>query len=153
MIMLKKISLFVISLMLAGAVSAQSGGTLNGMTREQFREYKEAYLKSELKLSEEVSRKFFPVYEEYQDKKQANYKKNQELMNRAGMASEAEYRELIDELQKLAIESDKLENAFFEKAKTILTYEQLFKLGKAETNFQKHILRELTRKGNSGNKH
>lgn len=149
MIMVRRISLFVVSLLFAGVLLAQSNGGLNGMTREQFRDYKEAFLKRELNLSEEVSSKFFPLYEDYQNKKQANYKKNQELMNRAGMASEAEYRELIDALQKLAEDGNVLERNFYEKAKTILTYEQLFKLGKAENDFQKHILKELTRKKNS----
>lgn len=148
--MVKRISLFFTVLLFTGLLFAQSNKGLNGMTKEQFREYKEAYLKRELNLDEEVSRKFFPIYENYQNTKQANYNKNQELMNRAGVASEAEYRELIEELQSLAEENNKLENSFFEKAKTILTYEQLFKLGKAENNFQKHILRELTRKNNSG---
>lgn len=137
----------IFSLCLSCAVYAQHNTNIGGMTREQFREYKEAYLKNELNLSDDVCMKFFPIYEDYQNRKQANYKKSQALMDRAGMASEAEYRELIGQLRKLAEEGDELEKNFFEKAETVLTYEQLFKLGKAETNFQKHILRELTRKG------
>lgn len=148
--MLRKISLSIVAILFAGVLLAQSNNNLNGMTREQFRDYKEAYLKRELNLSDDVCSKFFPIYEEYQNKKQANYKKNQELMNRAGMASEAEYRELIEELHKLALEGNVLEDTFFKKAQKILTYEQLFKLGKAENDFQKHILKELTRKRNSG---
>lgn len=145
--MIKNLLSVILVLCLSCGLYAQTGNKLSGMTREQFREYKEAYLKKELKLSDDVCDKFFPIYEDYQNKKQANYKKNQSLMDRAGMASEAEYRDLIEQLQQLAEEGDRLEKAFFEKAKTVLTYEQLFKLGKAEANFQKHILRELTRKG------
>lgn len=148
--MMKNLISLVLMLCLSCAAFSQTNGNLSGMTREQFREYKENYLKKELNLNDDVCSKFFPIYEDYQNKKQINYKKNQALMERAGIASEAEYRELIEQLQALEEDSDKLEKSFFEKAKTILTYEQLFKLGKAEANFQKHLLRELTRKGKTG---
>lgn len=147
--MIKKILSFVLMAFFVTAVYAQTD--LSGMSREQFRKYKENYIKTELNLSESLCKKFFPLYQEYQDRKQKIYAENQALMERANIASEAEYRNIIERLQELGEASDNLEKEYFQKFKGILTYEQLFKLGKAESNFQKHLFKELSRrKNNSG---
>lgn len=147
--MIRKIVSFVLMSLLVTTMFAQ--GDLSGMSREQFRKYKENYIKTELNLNEALCRKFFPLYQEYQDKKQKIYSENQALMERANIASEAEYRTIIERLQELGEASDRLEKEYFQKFKGILTYEQLFKLNKAESNFQKHLFKELSkRKNNSG---
>lgn len=147
--MIRKIVSFVLMSLLVTTMFAQ--GDLSGMSREQFRKYKENYIKTELNLNEALCRKFFPLYQEYQDKKQKIYSENQALMERANIASEAEYRTIIERLQELGEASDRLEKEYFQKFKGILTYEQLFKLSKAESNFQKHLFKELSkRKNNSG---
>lgn len=147
--MVRKIVSFVLMSLLVTTMFAQ--GDLSGMSREQFRKYKENYIKTELNLNETLCRKFFPLYQEYQDKKQKIYSENQALMERANIASEAEYRTIIERLQELGEASDRLEKEYFQKFKGILTYEQLFKLSKAESNFQKHLFKELSkRKNNSG---
>ena len=140
---MRKILTVALAILLAAAIPAQA--QVAGMTREQFREYKENFLKNELNLDDAVAARFFPIYEDYQNKKQKLYNENQSLMDKAGMASEAEYRAIIDRLQALGRASNELEEEYLAKLKTVLTYEQIFKLGKAETKFQKHILKELTR--------
>ena len=120
------------------AVMMPVNAQVEGMTREQFREYKEAYLKQEMRLADNVAERFFPIYEEYQA-----------LMDKADVATEAEYKEIIRRLRALERAGSNLEDEYLQKFKTVLTYEQIFKLGKAETKFQKHILKELTRSKNS----
>lgn len=131
------------------AVMMPVNAQVEGMTREQFREYKEAYLKQEMRLVDNVAERFFPIYEEYQDKKQKIYSETQALMDKADVATEAEYKEIIRRLRALERAGSNLEDEYLQKFKTVLTYEQIFKLGKAETKFQKHILKELTRSKNS----
>lgn len=146
--MMRKLLSFILLILFTVAVHAQSG--ISGMTREQFRKYKEDYLKKELNLKDNVCSQFFPLYNEYQNKKQKIYSENQSLMDRADIASEAEYRQIIERLQDLSRASEALDSEYLKKFKTILTYEQIFKLNKAESSFQKHVLKELTRsKGSS----
>ncbi len=125
---------------------------IDGMTREQFREYKQNYLIKELGMRDDIAKKFFPIYENFQEQKQKIYTEYQALMDKADVATEAEYRAIIERLQELDKQTDRLEASFFAELKTFLTYEQIFKLNKAESKFQKHILRELTRqnKGKAG---
>ena len=143
---MRKILTVALAILLAAAIPAQA--QVAGMTREQFREYKENFLKNELNLDDAVAARFFPQSEDYQNKKQKLYNENQSLMDKAGMASEAEYRAIIDRLQAIGKATNDLEETYLAKLKTVLTYEQIFKLGKAETKFQKHILKELTRSKN-----
>lgn len=148
--MMRKLLSFILLILMTVAIHAQG---ISGMTREQFRKYKEDYLKKELNLKDDVCSQFFPLYNEYQNKKQKIYSENQSLMERADIASEAEYRKIIERLQELSHASEALDSEYIKKFKTILTYEQIFKLNKAESSFQKHVLKELTKsKGSSKRK-
>lgn len=144
---MRKVLILVTIFVFVAVMSMQA--QVVGMTRKQFREYKEDYLRKEMKLSDDVAAKFFPLYEKFQDKKQKIYSENQALMDKANIASEAEYRTIIERLQELERASNDLEADFIQQLKTFLTYEQIFRLNKAESKFQKQLLKELTRKSKS----
>lgn len=144
---MRKVLILVTIFVFVAVMSMQA--QVGGMTRKQFREYKEDYLRKEMKLSDDVAAKFFPLYEKFQDKKQKIYSENQALMDKANIASEAEYRTIIERLQELERASNDLEADFIQQLKTFLTYEQIFRLNKAESKFQKQLLKELTRKSKS----
>ena len=116
---------------------------LKNMTEQEFRKQKQEYLIKELALTQEEAKEFFPLYEKFQKEKKQIYDENQSLMDRADIAGEEEYRQIINRLLDLQIMSDELEKKYYNE---FSNYRQLFRLNKAEASFQKYLLKEMSRR-------
>lgn len=137
----------LIALMLFCAlVCANAQTDLKNMTEQEFRKQKQEYLIKELALTQEEAKEFFPLYEKFQKEKKHIYDENQSLMDRADIAGEEEYRQIINRLLDLQIMSDELEKKYYNEFSKILSYRQLFRLNKAEASFQKYLLKEMSRR-------
>lgn len=141
---MKNLILCLMFFMAATASMAQTKS--NRISEAEFRKAKQEYLTRELELSEKESKAFFPLYEEFQKKKKDIYEENQQLMARADIAGEKEYRKIINRLLDLQIMSDELEKKYYDKFSQVLSYKKLFKLNKAESAFQKHMLKEMSKR-------
>lgn len=119
---------------------------LKNMTEQEFRKQKQEYLIKELAFTQEEAKEFFPLYEKFQKEKKQIYDENQSLMDRADIAGEEEYRQIINRLLDLQIMSDELEKKYYNEFSKILSYRQLFRLNKAEASFQKYLLKEMSRR-------
>lgn len=127
-------------------VCANAQTDLKNMTEQEFRKQKQEYLIKELALTQEDAKEFFPLYEKFQKEKKQIYDENQSLMDRADIAGEEEYRQIINRLLDLQIMSDELEKKYYNEFSKILSYRQLFRLNKAEASFQKYLLKEMSRR-------
>lgn len=127
-------------------VCANAQTDLKNMTEQEFRKQKQEYLIKELALTQEEAKEFFPLYEKFQKEKKQIYDENQSLMDRADIAGEGEYRQIINRLLDLQIMSDELEKKYYNEFSKILSYRQLFRLNKAEASFQKYLLKEMSRR-------
>lgn len=127
-------------------VCANAQTDLKNMTEQEFRKQKQEYLIKELALTQEEAKEFFPLYEKFQKEKKQIYDENQSLMDRADIAGEEEYRQIINRLLDLQIMSDELEKKYYNEFSKILSYSQLFRLNKAEASFQKYLLKEMSRR-------
>lgn len=139
-------NLIVCLIFFVAATTAMAQTKSNKISEAEFRKAKQEYLTRELDLNDKESKAFFPLYEEFQRKKKEIYDENQQLMERADIAGEEEYRKIINRLLDLQIMSDELEKKYYDKFAQVLTYKKLFKLNKAESAFQKHMLKEISKR-------
>ncbi len=114
--------------------------------KEKFQTMKIAYLTEKLSLTSAEAEKFWPVYNEYSDKKASLFKEM-----RKGKKENAEEIEMTDEEIEKAInqrienkqkELD-LEKQYLGKFKDVLPIKKVGQLYKAEDNFKKDLLRKM----------
>lgn len=124
----------------AGDKPAQSGA-------ERVKALKVAFITQELKLTPEEAEKFWPIYNEYQDKREVV--RNQLAENRRKVKEQAETLS-ADELMKLADQEMvlrqqdlDLQKEMHEKLKKVLPAKKLAQLYVAEEDFKKELLKML----------
>lgn len=141
---------------LAGGLSAQNGKPPKGkpdstQTRagaERVQALKIAYITKRLSLTSAEAEKFWPIYNEYSDKRevvrkqlQADYKMVRE---HSDSLSDAELIRLSDEEVALKQKDVQLQAEMHEKLKKVLPPKKLALLYVAEEDFKKELLRILT---------
>lgn len=124
------------------------------LSRDEFRAKQKAFIMDRAELTKEEAAKFFPIYFELQDKKKELSDKVWELL-RKGKSSDltdAQYNDILVRVYDSRIASDKLEKAYYERFKKILSSKQLFMVQKAEMRFHRELLKGVNRKGNEGSR-
>lgn len=147
------ILLFVISAFIP-AMRAFDGCHQQRMSAEEFREKQKAFIIEQAELTKEEAAKFFPIYFELQDKKKALNDKAWGLIRKKkdDNTTEAQYHEIMEEIYDSRIDSDKLEKAYLERFKKILSYKKIYMVHKAEMRFHRELLKKLNNKGGEGDK-
>lgn len=148
---------------LASGLSAQTGGSTKGKTdsvktasgSERVQALKVAYITKALDLTSAEAEKFWPIYNEYQDKRevvrkqlQADYKI---IREQADKLSPEELIRLGDEAVALKAKDAELVSEMHEKLKKVLPPKKLAQLYVAEDDFKKVLIDILT-KDNSTSK-
>lgn len=129
-------------------------GCSQHLSRDEFRAKQKAFIMDRAELTKEEAAKFFPIYFELQDKKKELSDKVWELL-RKGKSSDltdAQYNDILVRVYDSRIASDKLEKAYYERFKKILSSKQLFMVQKAEMRFHRELLKGVNRKGNEGSR-
>lgn len=144
---------------LANGLSAQPGGgqprdtvpTASGSERVQA--LKVAFITKALNLTSAEAEKFWPIYNEYQDKRdvarnkmQADYKL---IREQADLLSTEELTRLGDEIVALKIKDAELVSEMHEKLKKVLPPKKLAQLYVAEDDFKKWLIEKLTEENQS----
>ena len=114
----------------------------------EIRQYKRTYLSKELGLSREQQAKFFPVYEEMEDRSSAIEDEARTMENRIAEAKDAtdlEYEKATEALYDSKVQVAALEKEYADRFKEILTKKQLFQLKAAERQFSREIMRQHNR--------
>jgi len=142
---MKKIIIFIILLTNYFLVKAQCDENCKRI--EQIKSQKIAFITDKLQLTVEESQQFWPIYNEKVkklddiDKLQKaiirNYKKNSETL------TNKELETMSDKLMDLEASSTKIESDYYQKYKTVLPINKIFKLYDVERQFKHELLKQL----------
>lgn len=127
-------------------------GVHQHLSPDEFRAKQKAFITEKAELSKEEAAKFFPVYFELQDKKKELSDKAWKLLRQGkdDKTTEAQYDEILDGIYDSRIASDKLEKAYYERFKKILSSKKIYMIQKAEMRFHRELLKGVHRKEGDG---
>ncbi len=143
--------LFLLFVCFTFSVFAQQNEEGKGMGNyemsEQLRAMQVAMITQNLNLSSEEAAKFFPIYNEYSNKRE-NIKKQlkkerKEGRNLTGAKLEASFKKSF-QLREQDLALDKL---YFEKFKKVISVEKIMELYRTERQFRRMLLKELSKRG------
>lgn len=121
--------------------------------REKIRSARIALITERLNLTPEQAQQFWPVYNEFTDKRRqigAEFDEKRRSMDRR-TATEEEKRELLDMGMKVKEEQLHLEKEYSDKLLEVISVEQLMALRKAEEDFRRMLLEQLQKRQNRRN--
>lgn len=122
------------------------------LTKDEFRDKQKVFITDQAGLAKEEAAKFFPVYFELQDKKKELSDKAWDLLRKGknDNTTESQYNEILKGVYDSRIASDKLEKAYYERFKNILSSKKLYLIQKAEMRFHRELLKGMNRKKSEG---
>jgi hypothetical protein len=128
---------------------------LLGQTEEQIEKFKkerEAYFTKELELTEAESKAFWPLYDDFYNRKMKLVKDERNTYHyahkNADNLSKEEILETLVKINKLKVDQLKLEAEYYQdKFMKALPAQKVLKLGKVEWDFRRHLMRELRGQG------
>lgn len=101
-------------------------------------------------LTEEEANKFFPLYNELQQKKmQINHQSRQNAVKLEQPISEENCMKTIDALADAQIQIAQLEKEYLEKFKKILPASKILKIQMAEDQFNSELIKEMQQNRNT----
>jgi hypothetical protein len=121
-----------------------------GKTKEEIETYKVAFITKNVGLSSAEAQTFWPLYNDYQQKKedlrQAQLKENKKANADFSNLSDADIEKLIDnQVMNEQKEVDLLKD-FHKKVKQVLPAKKIAKLYKAEEDFKRELIKALKEK-------
>jgi len=138
----------------SGILVAQNTGNKAGVPekREKIKAMKVAYISQMINLNTEEAEKFWPLYNEFQDKKEGFQKEHQKKMKimitvKIENLTEEQADEIINsEIQKEQKQLD-LKKDYYPKFKNVIGSKKLVGVYKAEKEFNWMLLEKLKNKG------
>ncbi|MBI34988.1 MAG: hypothetical protein CMP67_06450 [Flavobacteriales bacterium] len=153
------IGLLLVCMTLSAAI-AQSSGKPSIQQREnrkaKIREMKKAFIKAELNLTEDEEKVFWPIYDNYENKRDELRKELRSLRKEFKGKSideltEAEAEEMLDKEMKFREKRLALDKEFERELRANLSAKKIIMLHKAERKFKKKLLDRMKgRKGGQG---
>lgn len=136
-------------------VSFNGMGTLMAQTQEQidqFNEERRAYFTDKLELTEAEGKAFWPLYEDFANRKMKLVEDEHSTYGyahkNADNLSDKEIRETLAKAFRLKEEQLALEKDFYQnKFMTVLPAKKVMKLGKVEWDFRRYLIRKLREEG------
>lgn len=142
---------------LVNGLSAQTGGappkgkrdtTQTASGSERVQALKVAFITKALDLTAAEAEKFWPIYNDYQDKRETSRKQMQldlkKIKEQSNQLSPEELQKLADEIVSLKIQDAALVSEMNGKLKSVLPPKKLALLYVAEEDFKKELIRILT---------
>lgn len=145
------ITLLVISLCVAAQPQDASSHAHNGGNRKEFSPelYKKSmteFVTSKAKLTETEATNVFQIINELHEKQHKLMKQQRELMKK-GMhdanLSEAEYEKIVTKLTEIDVEIKKLEQTYFKKLHSVLSWKKVYAVRMALNRFQIEALKQF----------
>lgn len=111
-----------------------------------------AFITQRIELTPDQAEKFWPVYNEFTDKRKALMKEGVIAKKKAEIdgLSEEESKELIDLRFELKQKELQLENIYRDRMLDIISHKQLVALRAAEEDFRKMLIERLKRRRSQG---
>ncbi len=145
---MKKVFLILILSMMYGVGNAQRCGP-KGNRKEYIDRERIPYFTNYLDLTPQEAEKFWPLYNQYTNKKEAIYSKIRKLKyrlkNENASLSEKEAYRLNEEYMQLLEKEYKIVRAYNEKFKKVLPISKVNKLYFAERDFRRYLLKRMRR--------
>ena len=154
--MKKQIKILISIALVAASVliaSAQPGRNYQ-QRKEQIKAQKVAFITNKLNLTVEEAERFWPVYNEFEEKKEKLQKAF--IQNRwleelnIGDLTDEEAIQIADDLIIMAQKQLDLRKEYYIKYKSILAPKKVLLLFKAEKEFQRHLLEKIRAQGKPG---
>ncbi len=117
-----------------------------GNKREKIEALRVAFITQKLDLTTDESQKFWPVYNEYQDKLKASRKEFRNQPNT--FVNDKEAQEYLDAELLLKQREFSLYKEYYEKIKKTIPIKKVAELRQAEEDFKKELLKQLQGKSN-----
>lgn len=113
---------------------------------DEYRKRQKDFFTKRANLTEQEAEKFFPVYNELQQKKmQINHQSRQDAVRQQQPLSEEECLKAIDALADAQIRIAQLEKEYLEKFKKILPASKILAIQRAEDQFNSELVKEMQR--------
>jgi protein-disulfide isomerase len=115
--------------------------------REKIDELRAAFISKKLELPKEESDKFWPVYNEFQDKQKALKKQLRMAYRKLPedfSEKEAEY--IIDLENKTKLAEAELSKSYSDKLKVLIGQQKMVKLHLAEEEFKREVIKTIKEK-------
>lgn len=138
--------LTLLAVLLAMAANAQPKEN----RKEKMEELKKSFIKDKLALTEAEGVKFWPIYDEYEEKRKAIRKymrQNHERIEEGNM-TEAEMQKNIADVTAKRIEEAQLDSKFLNDCMPILGVKRVGELILLEDEFRKKLMAELKQRKN-----
>lgn len=137
---MKKILTLILSLFFLASAFAQDEETITpeSKAREKINAARAAYITGRLELTPTEAEKFWPVYNEYMQKRQ-DFKQQFRAAKKSGQSGSA----LLDLDLKIKQQEVDLEKEYSARFTKIISPEKLVILHQAETDFKKLLLRQI----------
>ncbi|MFA0964736.1 Spy/CpxP family protein refolding chaperone [Roseivirga sp. BDSF3-8] len=139
---MKKIILITLMMITAGAAYSQRG---SGEYREKLEAARIAIITEKLSLSPEQAQRFWPIFNEFDDKRKGLRRNMAEARRnlQIGDLSEAEADKLLDEWKAHRMAEVKLETEYMERFREVLSARQVLALISVEDELRRRLLRRL----------
>lgn len=144
-------ALVMIASLSQSAVFAQKSGPTQ-QDIERFKAEKMAFIVKEVGLSPEEAGKFFPLYDQMQEKTYALHRdlrmKSRELRKNE-KATDKEYLNMVYQMIRQDCQKAAIEESYYKEFEKILSPEKLYKLRCAENKFAVHLFHGKEKPRNS----
>ncbi|WP_029033771.1 Spy/CpxP family protein refolding chaperone [Salinimicrobium terrae] len=141
---MKKILIMVLFLFTGIFVTAQD----REAHREKIRALKTAYITDGLNLTTEEAQQFWPVYNEYEEKRRALYRQERAEIENLECISEDKANLKLEEYVELEREDYLLKKKYYNDLKNIFSARRIMQLKKVEDEFNHKMMREYRARKN-----
>ena len=149
--MFKNILIISAAILYSLTLNAQRGQLSGRSSFEQVEAEKIAFFTRYLELTSEEAKKFWPVYDDFQDRRSKLVKERQSISRyfsrNYDTLPEKEAGDLADRYIDLQTEESKLAEEFHEKFKEVLPQKKVMRFYQGESEFRMQLLRRLRRGG------
>lgn len=151
--------LILILAITSGMAFSQGGGPKKGgakreQRQDKIKQLKIAYLTEELELTSTEAEKFWPIYNEMEEKMKNLRKENKKVMDdlrtNGESYSDEDYKKCSEKIFNGQQAELNLKKEYFGKFATVLGYKKAMKLMRAEKEFKAKLLKELKQQQGGG---
>ena len=158
---MKKLIIFIAIAIVAKSFAQQPPGPPpppppDGPKKEKMESMRIAFLTNKLDLTPEEAQKFWPVYNEFQKKREELHKKHREEVKNVkenfDSLSDKQVEKIVDDEMSFRQKNLDLEKEYHAKFKSVLPIKKVAKLYHAEDMFARHLLDQISEHGKEGSR-
>ncbi|WBL20977.1 MULTISPECIES: hypothetical protein [unclassified Zunongwangia] len=134
---MRKIALIL--LLILGFATAQAQ---DDNEKERIKSLKTAFITQELNFSNKTAQKFWPIYDKYDEKRRALFRREHRDIENVDCMAEDKAQEVIDELIEIEKQDYELKKKYYQDLKSILSAQEIVKLHQLEEDFHRKLIKE-----------